>query len=285
MAHPDLHPDLHSDLHRHGDAGADLAEMLDLDADVLHEYHREVMTWTASLIPGRRRIIDLGAGTGTATLALARQLPEAEVIAVDVCEPMLEHIQHRAQALGVAGRVRTVQADLDQPWPAALVQPGPADLLWAANSLHHVADPGRALAQAFAGLRPGGVLVVTEVGSFPRFLPDPDGAALEERCHVALAEVRTEAGMHMDEDWPARLGEAGFTIEAERHFDIALRPPLPAAAGRYAQVSWQRMRHGLDGRLGADDLAALDAAAAGALGRDDLTVRTSRTVWLARRPC
>jgi SAM-dependent methyltransferase len=279
MAHPDLHSDLHSDLHRHDDA--DLADMLDLDAEVLHEYHRDVMTWTASLAPGRRRIIDLGAGTGTAALALARQLPEAEVIAVDVSEPMLEHIRHRAQALGVAGRVRTVQADLDQPWPAF----GPADLLWAANSLHHVADPGRALARAFAALRPGGVLVVTEVGSFPRFLPDPDGAALEERCHVALAEVRAEAGMHMDEDWPARLAEAGFTVEAERHFDIALRPPLPAAAGRYAQVSLERIRHGLDGRLGADDLAALDAAAAGVLGRDDLTVRTSRTVWLARRPC
>jgi hypothetical protein len=123
------------------------------------------------------------------------------------------------------------------------------------------------------------------LGSFPRFLPDPAGAALEERCHAALAEARTEAGMHMDEDWGVRLAEAGFTIEAERHFDIALRPPLPAAAGRYALVSLQRARHGLDGRLGASDLAALDAVLAGLPGRDDLTVRTGRAVWLARHPC
>jgi hypothetical protein len=89
--------------------------------------------------------------------------------------------------------------------------------------------------------------------------------------------------MHMGEDWRVRLAEAGFNVRAEQHFDIVLRPPLPAAAGRYAQVSFQRMRHGLDGRLSANDLADLDAAAAGALGRDDLTIRASRTVWLARR--
>jgi SAM-dependent methyltransferase len=269
----------HSDM-----AHSDMAEVLDLDVEVLHEYHREVMTWAASLVPGRGRIVDLGAGTGNAALALARELQEAEVIAVDVSEAMLEEIGRKAQALGVAGRVRTVQADLDQhPWPAL----GPADLVWAANSLHHVADPGHVLGHVFATLRPGGALMVTEVGTFPRFLADladPAGAALEERGHAAMAAARTEAGMHMDEDWAARFAEAGFAVEAERRFDILLRPPLPAAAGRYAQVSLQRVRHGLEGGLGADDLAALDAIAAGVLGRDDLTVRTSRTVWLARRP-
>jgi SAM-dependent methyltransferase len=257
-----------------------LAEMLDLDADVLHEHHRDVITWVGSLTPDRPRIIDLGAGTGTGTLALARQLPNAEVVAVDVSEPMLEHLRHKAHALGVADRVRTVQADLDQPWPAL----GPADLLWASNSLHHMADPGRALTQTLTTLRPGGVLVVTEMDSFPRFLPDEAGSALEDRCHAALAELRAEAGMHMGEDWGVRLTEAGFTVEAEQHYDIALQPPLPATTGRYAQVSLQRIRHGLDGRLDANDLADLDAAAAGVLGRDDLIVRASRTVWLARRP-
>ena len=90
--------------------------------------------------------------------------------------------------------------------------------------------------------------------------------------------------MHMDEDWGARLAEAGFTVQAERHYDIVLPSPLAAAAGRYAQVSLQRVRHGLYGRLIPGDLAALDAAVAGLPGRDDLAVRTSRTVWLARRP-
>jgi hypothetical protein len=36
----------------------------------------------------------------------------------------------------------------------------------------------------------------------------------------------------MNEDWGARLTEAGFTVEAERRFDTDLRPPLPAATRR-----------------------------------------------------
>ena len=92
-----------------------LGEMLDLDAEVLHEHHNDVITWVGSMAPDRPHIVDLGAGTGTGALALARQLPGAEVVAVDVSEPMLEHLRHKARALGVADRIRTVQADLDQP--------------------------------------------------------------------------------------------------------------------------------------------------------------------------
>jgi SAM-dependent methyltransferase len=257
-----------------------MTEILDLDAEVLGELHREVIAWVTAQIPGAARIIDLGAGTGNGALALAVQLPRAEVTAVDMDAEMLGRIRHKAQALGITDRVRAVQADLDQSWPAI----GEADLVWAANSLHHMGDPGRAVRQIFALLRPGGLLAVTELDSFPRFLTDPAGAAVEDRVQAAMARARDEAGMHMHEDWPARLAEAGFVVEAERRFNVDLRPPLPAQASRYAQLTFQRARHGLDGRLGADDLAAIDAIAAGIPGRDDLTVRTRRTVWLARRP-
>jgi hypothetical protein len=73
---------------------------------------------------------------------------------------------------------------------------------------------------------------------------------------------------------------------AERTFAIELTSPLPASAGRYAQASLRRMRSGLDGRLSPDDLALLDALIDGpqsVLTRDDLAVRTTRTVWVAGR--
>jgi ubiquinone/menaquinone biosynthesis C-methylase UbiE len=261
-----------------------MTDLLDLDAEVLRDYHREVAEWVSASLTERARVIDVGAGTGTGTLTLARQLPAAEVIALDVDAEMLRHIRDKARAAGLADRIRTVQADLDQAWPDGLTG---ADLVWAANSLHHMGDTARAVTQVYRVLRPGGLLAVTELESFPRFLTDPAGAALEERIHAAMARRRDEAGMHMHEDWPARFTEAGFAVESERRFEIALQPPpkspMAAAVTRYAMVTLCRARHGLGDKLGAGDLAELDDLAKTLPARDDLTVRTSRTVWLARK--
>jgi ubiquinone/menaquinone biosynthesis C-methylase UbiE len=262
-----------------------MADLLDLDAEVLSEYHREVAEWVSANLSERARVIDVGAGTGTGSLTLARQLPDAEVIALDLDEEMLKRIQDKASASGLADRIRTVHADLDQAWPDGLKT---ADLVWAANSLHHMGDPARAVAQIYQMLRPGGLLAVTELESFPRFLTDTPDAALEERIHTAMARGRDEAGMHMHEDWPARFAEAGFAVESERRFVIALQPPpdspMAASVTRYAVVTLCRARHGLEDKLSASEIAELDALAPALSARHDLTVRTSRTVWLARKP-
>ena len=257
-----------------------LADLLDLDAEVLHDYHHEVITWVTSSLPASPLIVDLGAGSGTGTIALARAVPAAQLIAVDVDEEMLAHLRDRAASVGVADRVRTAQADLDHSWPAL----DPADLVWAEAWMHHMADPAAALAQVRRTLKPGGRFAITELESFPRFLSDPAGAALEDRLHAATAARRDEAGMHMHEDWTALLTGTGFEVDAQRRFDINLSPPLPPAAARYAQVNFGRIRHGLADRLTPADAAALDALLPTLPSRTDLTVRTTRTVWLARRP-
>jgi SAM-dependent methyltransferase len=254
-----------------------LAEMLDLDADVLHDYHREVIAWAGSLAGVSPSIVDLGAGSGAGTLALARHLPDARVTAVDVDEDMLAHLRRRAAELGLGDHIRTVKADLDGEWPADL---GPADLVWASASMHHLADPARTLTQVRAVLRPGGVFMITELDSIPRFLTDPAGVALEDRGHAEMARIRHEHGMHMGEDWGARLTAAGFTLEADRRFDIELRAPLSPNAVRYARTSLQRMRHGLGDRLSPADQAALDEYVATAT---DFAIRTTRMVWVGRR--
>ncbi|MEH1164044.1 class I SAM-dependent methyltransferase [Micromonospora sp. CPCC 205539] len=256
-----------------------LIELLDLDAEVLHAYHHDLIGWVGREAADTPRIADLGAGSGTGSLALARDLPGAEITAVDVSPEMLAHLRSRADAAGLGQRIRTLEADLDQPWPDL----GPIDVLWAASAMHHMADPGQALVSAFGALRPGGLLVIAELESFPRFLTGTADEGAEERGHAAMAKRRQEAGLHMHENWGERITRAGFTAVTERHFDVDLRPPLPPAAARYAEVSLLRMCHGLDGRLPSADLAALEKAAAGLVGRTDLSVRTERTVWLARR--
>lgn len=272
-----------------GPDDAALADLLDLDAEVLHSYLSDVTAWVHDLAAGQPvgRILDLGSGTGTGALALADRFRGAEVIAVDRSAEFLARLAGKARELGLTDRVRAVQADLDAAWPAI----GPVDLVWASNSVHHMADPDRVLAEVFGALRPRGILALAEMGALPRFLPDDLGLGepgLEARCHAALAEAMATEVPHLGDDWASRLAKAGFTIEAERTFAIDLTPPLPAATARYAQATLSRMRSGLDGRMSPGDLATLDTlidgdGPASVLHRDDLTVRGARTVWIARR--
>jgi SAM-dependent methyltransferase len=284
----------HHHQHQHDPAAetddAAMAELLDLDAEVLHSYLSEVTAWVHELAADlpTRRILDLGSGTGTGALTLLQRFEGADAIALDISAQLLHRLQDKARALSVADRVRTVEADLDATWPAI----DPVDLVWASSSLHHMADPDRVLTEVFAALRPGGLLAVVEIDSFPRFLPDDLGLGrpgLEARCHAVLAEGQAEELPHLGSDWSAHLSHAGFTIEAQRPFAIDLTPPLPVLAGRYAQASLQRIRANLDGRMSAGDLATLDTlidsdGPGGVLQRHDLTIRTTRTAWVARRP-
>ena len=280
--------------HAHGaSSGADeaaMAEILDLDGEVLHSYLRQVITWIGDLADGSpvRRILDLGCGTGTGTFALLERFNGADAIAVDLSAYLLEHLGEQARRLGIADRIRTVQADLGSAWPAL----DTVDLVWASSSLHHMEDPRAVLVEVHSLLGPGGLLVVAELESFPRFLPDDIGIGtpgLEARAHAIAAERRAKALPHLGSDWGVRLSTAGFTVEAVRTFAIELTPPLPASTARYAQASLIRMRTGLDGQMSPEDLSALDVligsdGAEGVLQRRDLTVRAERTVWIARRP-
>ncbi|WP_199442128.1 class I SAM-dependent methyltransferase [Umezawaea beigongshangensis] len=275
----------HHDHHDHADQTV-LAEVLDLDAEVLHTYLTDLTAWLRDLVgdPAPRRIVDLGAGTGTGTFALLERFPDAEVVALDASAQLLHRLGSRARDLGVADRVRTVEADLDVAWPAV----GTADLVWASASLHHVADPARVLTDVLGTLRPGGHLAVVELDSFPRFLPEDLGfgrPGLEARFRALVAAQRATDMPHLGADWGPRLSAAGFTVEVERVIEIELTPPLPEAAARYAQASLTRLRSGFGDRLDAEDRAALDVLLGGnLLQRDDLTVRATRTVWLATRP-
>ena len=261
-----------------------LAELLDLDAEVLPCHLPDVTAWVAQVAGDRplRRLLDLGAGTGTGTVALLQRFPAAEVTALDLSAELLERLRRTVERRSLADRVRAVQADLDAPWPAL----EPVDLVWASSSLHHLADPDAALAQVHDLLRPGGLLAVVEMDAFPRFLPAELGHGLEERCHALLAAARAEHVPHQGSDWGHRLSQT-FTLESERVFEVEVAVDGPAGR-RYVELSLGRLRAGLAERLDAADLAALDWLLGdgpdGVRRRDDLAVRSSRRAWVLSRP-
>ncbi|WP_344945859.1 class I SAM-dependent methyltransferase [Actinomadura miaoliensis] len=268
--------------HAHHDESG-LADMLDLDAQTFSAYLDELTDWVQQHTSGApRKVADLGAGTGGGSLALARRFTAAEIVAVDQSAVMLDRVRAAARAQGLDDRLRVVQADLDDAWPPI----GSVDLVWAASSLHHVADPDRMLGDVHAALRPGGLLVVIEMDALPRFLPDDIGIGrpgLEERCHEAAAR----AGWNAHPDWRPHLERAGFEMAAQRTFVIEASPAPPSAT-RYGHALLSGFRSALDGHLAADDLDALDHLLAAdrpdaLLHRRDLTLRASRTAWAARR--
>ena len=300
MTHEHTHAHGHDHSHNDGAGHGDgLADLLDLDAQVLHAYWADALGMAAEAVratpasptdptAAALRIIDLGAGTGTAAVAFAERFGSAEVLAVDASEAMLDRIAAKARVIGVGDRVRLVHADLDQTWPEL----GTVDLTWASMSLHHLADPDGALRRLLAVTRAGGVVAVAEFSESIRFLPDDLGIGepgLEARCLAVLDEQRRHTLPEIGSDWPSRLDRAGFGVVENRTFAIDVAPPPPAAAVQYAQGWLARLRAGLADQLAASDAETLSALLDGdgphsLARRADLHIRGFRTVTLARKP-
>ncbi|MBF6215213.1 class I SAM-dependent methyltransferase [Nocardia puris] len=273
--------------HAHSPRHHDQADILDLDAEVLAEH-------TAAIIAGLpvttepRRIVDLGSGTGAGTFALLDRFPEARIAAVDASAEHLLRLREKACARGVDGRVDTVRADLDAAeWPAL----GTPDLVWASASLHHLADPDRALRRVHDILAPGGLLAVVELAGFPRFLPadaPEDRPGLEDRCHAVSDSRHSEHLSHRGADWGPILTAAGFTVDKERALTVRIDGAHNPAVGIYALNGLRRLRHSVSDALDPADRTALDHlldtdGPGSILRRADLTLRTERSVWAARR--
>ena len=272
----------------HGLPGG-MDDLLELDADVLHDYWTAALDWVrdaaAPLSPAR--LLDLGAGTGTGALGLAERFPEATVTAVDVEPDALERIRGKVKERGLAARVSAVEADLDGAWPDL----GPLDLTWASMSLHHLANPGAALREVLAITRPGGMVAVAEFPEPLRFLPGDLGtgaAGFEDRVLAPINAAHVELMPTLGSAWAPRLAEAGWTVAAERAFAIDLDPPAHPQAGRYAQIWFSRLSAGFADRLEPGDRATLAAlldsnGPHSLLHRGDLHIRGTRIVTLATR--
>jgi len=144
------------------------------------------------------RILDIGCGTGEATLFLAREFPSARVRGVDIAPEMI-HIAQAKVGLDPEGRVAFKVADASElPWPEDSF-----DLVAQLNMPPFFAEIARVL-------RPGGhVIVAASWGAATPFYTPPKVLERGFRKH----------GMEAAGD-----GEAG-----EGTYFVARRPPSRAA--------------------------------------------------------
>jgi len=103
-------------------------------------------------VRGMDRVLELAAGTGLVTAAMAPAV--GEVLATDYAEGMVAALDARVAMLGL-DNVQTRQLDV-----YALVEDGVFDAVVAANVMHLLPDVDGAMATIRRALRPGGRLVV-----------------------------------------------------------------------------------------------------------------------------
>ncbi len=107
------------------------------------------------------RVLDLGCGPGVSALEVARRLPEAQVIGLDITAAMLRQAQRYAARDGLAGRIPWIQADAARlPFASSSL-----DVVTGHSFLYLVGDRQGVLAEAYRVLRPGGRIVLMEPSS------------------------------------------------------------------------------------------------------------------------
>lgn len=131
-----------------------LARRVRRETEKLHLAHHYAAS--AGLAPGMT-VLDAGAGTGALSLVYAEIVgPQGHVIALDPDADLLAWGAAEAKRRAIPLETRAVSA-------AAPLDPAlQADRIFAADMLHHMAEPERALAVWRGALRPGGRLVVAE---------------------------------------------------------------------------------------------------------------------------
>jgi ubiquinone/menaquinone biosynthesis C-methylase UbiE len=168
-------------------------------APVIAPSARAVLDRFDGALDGRPvRLLDVGSGTGTVSLAALQRWPEAEVDAIDASREMVLATQAgAAQHPGVAGRFRAVTAFADAlPFPDDTF-----DAVVSSFVLQLVPNRFRALREIHRVLRPGGsVAYVTWVSDTRRW-----------RADDVLDDLLDELGVPEpdDEDEPASAAGAG----------------------------------------------------------------------------
>jgi ubiquinone/menaquinone biosynthesis C-methylase UbiE len=186
---------------------------------------REVAALVAGGLSSDATVVDLGAGTGQLTLAIAAHV--RRVVAVDVSPVMLDRLRAKVAAAG-ATNVECVHAGFLTYEHAG----APADLVYSRYALHHLPDFWKAvaLARMAAMTAPGGALRLWDVvfgfdvGEAPAalerwFASAPDTGVDADWTRAELEEhVRDE---HSTFTWllEPMIEHAGFTIESARYSD------------------------------------------------------------------
>ena len=272
--------------HAHpGDHWDDLPEAfakhLEVESRLAAPIRNSIIEQVAQVLPSAPSlIIDVGSGTGADTIALAERFLTARVHALDVSAELLEHVRSNARRAGVTDRVTCHTADLNTDWPE---DSGGVDVVWASLSMHHLEDPEATLRRALQALRPGGVLVMTELTGQSSYLPTDLGTGVEGLAD-SIAQALPNHYVRDASHWSRALDQAGFNniVRVEYEFEASSTTPDGVT---YLEQRLGSLRERLVGLVSDGDRTAIDVVVeALSEGSSQVGLASPRSVWIARRP-
>lgn len=167
-------------------------------------------------------VLDVGTGPARIPIALCRTDLMARVLGIDLAEQMIATARRNVEGAGLVGRIRLAAGDAKR-----LNLPGGGFEAVISNTIvHHIPEPGPALAEMARLVAPGGTLMVRDLDrpddteTLDRLVTAYAGAEspsarglFEASLHAALtlAEIR---GLLRDLGFPAE----GATMTSDRHW-------------------------------------------------------------------
>jgi SAM-dependent methyltransferase len=213
--------------------------------------------------------------------------PAASIAAIDGSPAMRAATRRRAYDAGLAARIEVDAINLE----ADLRSLGSYDLVWTAQTLHHMNGEAAALARFAALLNPGGVLCVLERLTPAELRPTDDAGrpGIWERIATAQAAWHADGSTSTSSSGPKRYAEP---VE-QTGIDVVDSGPLRAVAtltdtpgtalliARYVQAALRN----LTDRLASADIDALRTldTQRSAL-RSQVEVSQSRVLVIGRAP-
>jgi SAM-dependent methyltransferase len=134
------------------------------------------------------RVLDIGCGNGGQTIQLAKEIT-GTVLAVDDHPPYLDELRRRANAAGVAGKIKTLKKDMHDLG----AEEGVFDLIWCEGAIF-IMGFSAGLTAWRSLLAEGGLLAVSEMAWFRTDAPEECRRFFAE-AYPAMADVEASLAM------------------------------------------------------------------------------------------